>query len=114
MAALPPAPERIPDAAGRPCLGTYQGDIDEVRLEALKGPERVPRWKLPFRRKAWVYALVSTPEVVLSAAVVDLGYASNAFFTVVDLREKRALVDFGAVGPSGPFASVNERPARGM
>jgi hypothetical protein len=114
MAALPPAPERIPDAAGRAGFGTYQGDIDEVRLEALKGPERVPRWKLPFRRKAWVYALVSTPEVVLSAAVVDLGYASNAFFTVLDLREKRALVDFGAVGPAGPFASVNERPARGM
>lgn len=114
MAAIPSAPERIPDAAGRPCLGTYQGDIGEVRLQALRGPERVPRWKLPFRRKAWVYALVSTPEVVVSAAVVDLGYASNAFLTVVDLREKRALVDFGTVGLPSPFASVNERPARGM
>jgi hypothetical protein len=99
---------------GRPCLGTYQGDLGEVRLEALLGKERVPRWRLPFRRKAWVYALVTTPEVILAVAVVDLGYASNAFLTVVDLREKRALVDFGAVGLPRPFAWVNERPARGM
>jgi hypothetical protein len=69
---------------------------------------------LPFRRKAWVYTLVTTPEVILAAAVVDLCYASNAFLTVVDLREKRALVDFGTVGLGGPFASVNDRPARGM
>jgi hypothetical protein len=114
MAALPPAPERIPDAAGRPCLGTYQGDIGRVRLEALEPPEGVPRWKLPFRRKAWVYALVTTPEVIVATAVVDLGYASNAFLTVVDLREKRALLDFGTVGLPAPFASVNDRPARGM
>jgi Protein of unknown function (DUF2804) len=114
MAALPPAPERIPDAAGHPCLGTYHGDVGEVRLEALVAPEGVPRWRLPFRRKAWVYTLVTTPEVILAAAVVDLGYASNAFLTVVGLREKRALVDFSAVGLPAPFASVNNRPAHGM
>ena len=114
MAELPPAPERIPDAAGRPCLGTYQGDLGEVCLEALVGEERVPRWLLPFRRKAWVYTLVTTPDVILATAVVDLGYASHAFLTAVDLREKRALVDFGAVGLPAPFASVNTRPARGL
>jgi Protein of unknown function (DUF2804) len=114
MASLPSAPERIPDAAGRPLLGTYQGELGEVQLRALLPPERVPRWRLRFRRKAWVYALVTTPEVILATAVVDLGYASHAFLTVVDLRQKRALVDFGAVGLPAPFAGVNERPARGM
>ncbi len=114
MAALAPAPERIPDAAGRPLLGTYQGELGEVRLQALLPPERVPRWRLRFRRKAWVYTLVTTPEVILATAAVDLGYASHAFLTVVDLREKRPLVDFGAVGLPQPFASVNERPARGL
>jgi hypothetical protein len=114
MAELPPAPERVPDASGRSCLGTYQGLVEEVCLEALVGPERVPRWRLPFRRKAWVYTLVTTPDVILAAAVVDLGYASHAFLTVVDLREKRALVDVGAVGLPSPFASVNTRPGRGL
>jgi Protein of unknown function (DUF2804) len=114
MAALPPAPERIPDAAGRPCFGTYQGELGEVRLEALVGQERVPRWRLPFRRKAWVYTLVTTPDVILTTAVVDLGYASHAFLTAVDLREKRALVDFGAVGLPGPLGRVNARPSRGL
>jgi Protein of unknown function (DUF2804) len=114
MAELPLAPERIPDAAGRPCLGTYQGALGEVRLEALVGAERIPRWRLPFRRKAWVYTLVTTPEVILATAVVDLGYASHSFFTVVDLREKRALVDFSAVGFPGALGRVNARPTRGL
>lgn len=114
MAALPPAPERIPDAAGRPLLGTYQGEVGEVRLSALTGPEAVPRLLLPFRRKAWVYTLVTTADVVLALAVVDVGYAAHAFLTVVDVREKRALVDFSALGLPGPFGFVNERPARGM
>ncbi|MGO9829626.1 MAG: DUF2804 domain-containing protein [Myxococcaceae bacterium] len=111
---LPPAPECIPDAAGRPCLGTYQGELGEVRLGALRPPHGISSWRLPLRRKAWVYALVTTPDVILATAAVDLGYASNAFLTVVDLREKRALVDFGAVGLPAPFAQVNERPARGL
>jgi len=114
MAELPPAPERIPDAAGRPCLGTYQGELGEVRLQALVGAERVSRWLLPFRRKAWVYTLVTTPEVILATAVVDLGYASHAFLTVVDLREKRALLDFSAIGLPGPLGRVNAQPARGL
>ncbi len=114
MALLQPAPERIPDAAGRPCLGTYRGEVGEVRLSELLAPHGVPRFKLPFRRKAWVYALVTTPDVILATAAVDLGYASNAFLTVVDLRDKRALVDFGTVGLPAPFAAVNDRPAAGM
>jgi hypothetical protein len=114
MEAFPTAPERVPDAAGRPCYGTYQGEVAQVRLDLLRPPEGVPAWLRPLRRKAWVYALVDTPEVILATAVVDLGYASNAFLTVVDLREKRALVDFGAVGLPAPFAAVNDRPARGL
>jgi hypothetical protein len=111
---LLPAPERIPDALGNPCFGTYAGELGAVHFEALRPPHGVPRWRLPLRRKAWVYALVTTPEVILATAVVDLGYASNAFLTVVDLREKRALVDFGAVGLPAPFATVNASPARGL
>jgi hypothetical protein len=114
MPVLPAAPERIPDAAGRPSLGTYQGEVSQVRLDLLLPPEGIARWKRVFRRKAWVYALVTTPEVILAAAVVDLGYASNALLTVVDLREKRALVDFASLGPPAPFSAVNDRPARGM
>lgn len=114
MHVLPPAPERIPDAAGRPCLGSYQGDIHEVRLEALLGTARVPRWRLPFRRKAWVYTVVTTPEAILATAVVDLGYASHAFLTVVDLRAKRALLDFAALGLPAPWARVNAHPGPGL
>jgi Protein of unknown function (DUF2804) len=114
MAILPPAPERIPDAAGRACLGTYQGELGEVRLSLLRPPEGISRLRLPFRRKAWVYTLLTTADVIVSTAVVDLGYASHAFLTVLDLRQKRALVDVGALGLPGPFARVNERPARGM
>jgi hypothetical protein len=114
MDVLPLAPERIPDAAGRPWLGTYQGEVGEVCLPALVGPEGVPRWRLLFRRKAWVYTLVTTPDIILALAVVDLGYASHAFLTAVDLREKRALVDFSAVGLPAPFASVNAHPGRGL
>ncbi len=114
MPTLPPAPECIPDAALRPCLGTYQGDVQQVRLGALRPPHGVPGWRRFLRRKAWVYSLVTTADVILSTAVVDLGYASHAFFTVVDLRDKRALLDFAAVGFLAPLAHVNDRPARGL
>jgi hypothetical protein len=111
---LPPAPECIPDAPGNPCFGTYAGELGSVHLAALRPPHGVARWKLPLRRKAWVYTLVTTRDVILATAVVDLGYASNAFLTVIDLREKRALVDFRALGPGFGFGAVNDSPARGL
>ena len=47
-------------------------------------------------------------------AIAELGYASNAFFAAVDLREKQPLVDVTLLGPPAPLSTVSDAMYRGL
>ena len=67
-----------------------------------------------FKHKRWLYCFVATPEVAAYFAVSDLTYTSNAFAMVVDLRDKKVLVDRGYLGLPGPLVKVSDQPGEGL
>jgi hypothetical protein len=110
---LPWTPDAFVDPGGFPRFGTYRGALRDVDLRALKGPYALPlplRW---LKHKRWQYAQVCTPEVVALFTIADLTYTANAFVTVVDLKERRAVFDRGFLGGPG-FATVGDRPGQGL
>lgn len=109
---LPPVPASLVDGAGAPRLGTYEGELARVDLEALSGKWGVP-WALrPFKRKRWHYAFVATPQVAALCAIVDVGYGTSAFATAYDLQERRLLADASMLGLPG-LTSVGDFPGEG-
>jgi Protein of unknown function (DUF2804) len=66
--------------------------------------------KRRFSRKRWYYLQAATEHLLAAAAIVDLGYASKAFFYVVDKNEARFLAHHSALMPGGMGGSV-ERPS---
>lgn len=111
---LAQAPLTLEDSLGAPRFGTYQGSLDAVNLGALRGPWQ-PR---PLERlavhKRWLYAFVATHEVAAVFAIVDLGYASNAFALAVDLQTHQVLADQGVMGLPWPMVQVNEHVGPGL
>jgi hypothetical protein len=61
----------------------------------------VGRWGRFRREKRWQYALVSTTEVAFGLAIVDVGYATNAFCYAADVAARRLLFARSAVGMPG-------------
>ena len=114
MLALSPAPPEVPGPDGVPPFGAYAGELGPVDLTRLAPPYALPAWARRLRRKRWHYALYTTPEVVAVMAVAEMGYASNAFFAAVDLREKLPLVDETLLGPPAPLSSVSDAVSRGL
>jgi hypothetical protein len=112
-AELPPAPEGLTTEDGFPQFGTYRGCVPEVDLRRLRGPFQPAALWRPVRRKRWQYALVATPEIAAAFAIADLTYTANAFAVVVDLLERRPLVDRGYL-TLPLLASVNDRPGPGF
>lgn len=111
---LPKAPPSLADAAGQPRFGTYEGGLDELSFDRLGGGFRLPLAQRLIRQKRWHYTLVSTGEVAVLSAVVDLGYTANAFCCAVDLGARRVLADESFLGPPGPWARVGDRPNHGL
>lgn len=97
--ALPRCPPRLT----RPAWGLSRGVL-------LDGPD-TPRLPLPsLRRKRWIYLGVCARDVVVGAAVVDLGFGANAFAYVgrLDAAPTRAWKAVAA-----PWqVSVDRRAAR--
>ncbi len=114
MLALSPAPAEVPGPDGLPGLGAYAGELGPVDLGRLAPPYALPAWARRLRRKRWHYALYTTPEVVAVMAVAEMGYASNAFFAALDLREKQPLVDVTLLGPPAPLTTVSDAMSRGL
>src|SRR4051812_26716974 len=108
-APLPPAPTDAIAPDGTPRWGAYQGGFARVDVAPIAGGflRRVTR------RKRWIWGCVSTPEVLLSFAIVDVGYAANAFFAAVDMASGRALCDRSWLGVGGLSASVSDHPGEG-
>jgi len=98
-ASIAQAPEAVVDASGAVRFGTYRGELPQVQL---------PRGSF-FRHKRWIYTFVATDEVIALHAIVDLGYASNAFALVADRAKKSVLYDKGFTGLPRPFVHVGAR-----
>jgi hypothetical protein len=93
---LPNAPSKIEE-------GLYAGSVAD--------PTFPPRGFLEKRlaEKKWVYALVTTPEVMAAFAIVDAGYLASGFCAVFDRGSRRLLVDENPVLPS-ICATVADKP----
>jgi len=114
MLALSPSPAEVPGPDGLPAFGAYAGELGPVNLARLAPPHALPAWARRVRRKRWHYALYTTPEVVAVMAVAEMGYAANAFFAALDLREKQPLVDVTLLGPPAPLSTVSDAMSRGL
>jgi len=102
-------PDSILDpATRRPRFGTYVGGLPPFSFAAA---EKNPIARVQ-REKRWFYVLIATDDLICAAAIIRLGYASNAFAFVVDRRSRKTLVDETTMGP--PFAaSVGDRAGAG-
>ncbi|HET9035521.1 MAG TPA: DUF2804 domain-containing protein [Myxococcaceae bacterium] len=114
MLVLSSSPPQIPAADGIPPFGAYAGELGPVDLDRLAPPHALPGWARRLRRKRWHYTLYTTPELVAVMAIAELGYASNAFFAAVDLREKQPLADETLLGPPAPLTTVSDEMSRGL
>jgi hypothetical protein len=114
MLALAPSPPEVPGPDGVPPFGAYAGELGPVDLDLLAPPHALPAWARRLRRKRWHYALYTTPEVIAVMAIAEMGYAANAFFTAVDLRDKQPLIDATFLGLPAPLTNVSDAMARGL
>jgi hypothetical protein len=109
MRTLSPAPSSAIDPATRePRWGSYAGELPRVDLAAL---ERGALWTLA-RRKRWMYVCVAHERLWIAAAIVDLGYAGNAFVLAYDAALGRVVADASAIGLPGRF-DVNDCAGEG-
>jgi hypothetical protein len=72
------------DGAGEPQLGSFRGALPSGDLAPVRtklGPVRALA-----SEKAWVYGIIASDDVLASFAIVDVGYANNAFLYVADPR----------------------------
>lgn len=107
MHTLLPVPESIVDSSGKPRFGSYRGSLPSIDITSLG---RGPVFRL-FHHKRWMYTAIASEDVLIAVAVVDLGYASNAFALALDARSMRVIADTSSLGP--PFAaSVSAEPGR--
>ena len=86
-AMLPQAPSKIEE-------GLYKGSVADATFPPRSFLEK------RFSEKKWVYALVTTREVMAAFAIVDAGYLASGFCAVFDRGARRLLVDQNPVLPS--------------
>ncbi|MDP1915307.1 MAG: DUF2804 domain-containing protein [Myxococcales bacterium] len=114
MSTLPPCPSTLTDAGGAPRYGTWEGGLEVVRFDDLKGayaPGRLEKFK---SHKKWLYGFIATREVATFFAVVDVNYSSNAFAMAVDLTTNEVLANDGFLGPPRPMTKVSDHPGPGL
>lgn len=109
---LPPAPDDVLDPSGRLRYGTYAGAFRRVELARMRAGGFVSKLRSLATRKHWTYGFIATQEVACGFAVVDLGYASNAFVFITDLQGA-LLSDESFLGIPGVSASVEDPSAEG-
>ena len=111
---LPPVPSAVADDAGAPRFGTYQGALPTVDLARLTGAYDPGLGRRLLKHKKWLYSFVATREVIALCAVVDIGYSSNSFCVVVDLKDKQVLLDESVLGLAAPMVKVSNEPSTGL
>jgi len=110
---LPVAPREPLDETGAPRLGAYAGSLERIDLTPLLGTGVRARWLAATRQKKWQYVLLTSPEVVVALAMVDLTYASNCFCFVVDRARREVLFEKSFLGLPGISASIGAQPGLG-
>src|SRR5689334_4262047 len=111
MRTLSPRPEALVDPATRKVrTGSFRGGLPPRVDPTPLGAGRLFR---AAHEKRWVYTAVAADDLLIAAAVVRLGYASNTFVFAFDRAAGRMLVDRTAMG-HGPAAKVGDAPAEGL
>ena len=111
--ALPATPDRAIDSEGAPRFGTYLGPLDAVGIAHLGGEWRRGALYRLKHHKSWRWCMLANAEVMVAFALVDVGYATNAFLFAVDLAARRMLVDRTALGLPRLSVKVGDRPNEG-
>ena len=93
---------------GLPQFGTSTGRFLKVDFSQLQGAYRHSALTQFLRTKRWVYQFIATPELAMLWAIVDVGYSSNAFATVVHLESGRVLADLSQLGLPRPAVHVSD------
>jgi hypothetical protein len=109
---LPESPACVADAQGRLLQGFFRGSVQTVDWRTLREPRLSPVERFA-RQKRWLYAAVATRAHFFGAAIVDVGYAANAFVFAVDLDASKTLVNRSALGVPGLMARVGPHPLEG-
>lgn len=114
MHGLNAAPTSVADESGAPRFGTYAGALPAVDLSRLKGEHQLGTFGRLARHKRWLYTFAATHEVIALCAVVDVGYSSNSFTLVCDLKDGKVLCDQSVLGLPGPMVEVSDAPGEGL
>jgi hypothetical protein len=110
---LPPAPAAPIDETGAPRIGAFAGSMEAIDLSSLLGSGLGRAWRKTTRLKRWQYVMLASAEVIVAFAIVDIGYAGNAFCFVVDRQTRQLLVEKSFLGLPGRSVQVGERPGVG-
>ena len=111
--ALPPAPAGVADASGAPSFGVYAGSLEIVDWRLATGLARGGPLHHFFHHKRWQFVTLTTPELLFSSVIVDLGYIVNAWLFLADLKAKTLPLQRSFLGVPGLSARVGPHPAGG-
>jgi hypothetical protein len=110
---LGPAPQHLFGDEGAPAAGLFRGPIADPSFRNLRAPYARSFLERKLVEKKWQYVHVATPEMMLSLAIVDMGYLASGFCAVFDRGVGRLLVDDNPVLPS-ICASIGDEPGEGL
>lgn len=72
------------DAQGEPLEGSFRGPLPTSDLRPRRA--KLGRLETLAKEKRWLWTMIASDDVIVSFAVVDVGYANNAFLYVADPR----------------------------
>jgi len=107
-----PAPPDIVDQ-GAPVLGRYAGSPARLDWRGLRAPHRRgPLW-MRLHHKRWRYLGITSAELFIGVAIVDVGWTGTAFAYLFDRRQRRLLADWSQDGLSSLQVGVGDAPLNG-
>lgn len=114
---LAPAPLCAVSAAGVPLFGGYEGIVATTGMAGLSGDfqlggsDPMGAMQRRIRQKSWVYLFAATPEIAITAALVNGAITGSGFLMVTDLRTGEVIADSSR---KGALASVTDAPGDGL
>jgi len=109
---LKPRPEFILGPQGNAQKGAYTGGFDHALITkplsfSMSGIKQA------LGHKSWFFIGIGSEDFFVSCAIADVGYAGNAFITVVDLKNGKTLKDVSFIGMPKLNLHVNDYPGEG-
>ena len=102
---LSDSPPRALFEGGRLRAGRYLSPIPDPRFPPRRGAR--------FRLKEWHYLSVTTDRYFVALALVQLGYAANAFAYLVDRDDPSKFIEFESLSPLGLALDFGVGSSRG-